>query len=438
MDCRKSNDKYKKILLEACNTVKKQEQLKWQEFADHLNKTLDESYSESKYRKDLKSILDEENYTEDDLDDLVKSYSDYYEEPDSMYEEPVFDSYIAELETLQEKTDKLNKERKKRAIINREYNKGIRSVAETEMFYEMFADSLQQCSFPVIPQYGTTPLSGNGLKAVLVISDSHYGKTFTIKGVRGEIINSYSPEIYKERMCDLLHCVVRDIEIMGVSHLEVIDNGDCIDGILRTGSSLQKLQVGVTDSVIEYSAHMVSWLTEMFNRTGVSVNYSITGGNHDLLRLLSSKKDFDDENVCKLIHCIINDRLTAYSLQYQIQHGISPNLTVSPYDECIYKDIDGFKILAYHGEDKLLSKGLSFFENMYGITIDMIIGGHFHSKLEETLGVGAYGDKQVIRVLSLCGMDDYAKSIRKYSKAGAKFMIFNQGYQEWERTYYLN
>ena len=37
---------------------------------------------------------------------------------------------------------------------------------------------------------------------MLVFGDEHYGAEFELKGLFGEIINSYSPEIFEKRMID--------------------------------------------------------------------------------------------------------------------------------------------------------------------------------------------------------------------------------------------
>ena len=64
--------------------------------------------------------------------------------------------------------------------------------------------------------------------------------------------------------------------------------------------------------------------------------------------------------------------------------------------------------------------------------------GHFHHKEEISVSYGNLGDKEVIKVPSLIGIDAYSKKRRKMARAGAKFMIFNENGKNWEKVYYLN
>lgn len=45
---------------------------------------------------------------------------------------------------------------------------------------------------------------------VLCVADCHFGAEWTVRGLRGEILNHYSPEVFYGRMDDLL-AQVREI-----------------------------------------------------------------------------------------------------------------------------------------------------------------------------------------------------------------------------------
>ncbi len=81
---------------------------------------------------------------------------------------------------------------------------------------------------------------------------------------------------------------------------------------------------------------------------------------------------------------------------------------------------------------------IEFFENYYGIDIDILIGGHLHSGSSDTIGIGCLGDREIIRVPSICGTDNYSKKIRGNARAGAKYMIFDEDGKNWEKIYFLN
>ena len=64
--------------------------------------------------------------------------------------------------------------------------------------------------------------------------------------------------------------------------------------------------------------------------------------------------------------------------------------------------------------------------------------GHLHRSETKPVGVGAVGDREVIRVPSICGTDTYAKKIMKHSRAGAYFALYSELGRELNKIYYLN
>jgi hypothetical protein len=329
------------------------------------------------------------------------------------------------------------KERKKLQRINQEYYENARLSADKELYNEMVKESISNLKpIKIVPS--TIKSVNHKTTGLLVISDAHYGKEVSLKGLDGEVINAYSTEIFKARMWKLLSDLDSDLYSMDIDKLEITDCGDNVEGILRCTNTLRKLKTGVIDSAMEYGEFMATWICEVYNRLQIPITYSLTGGNHDIIRMLSSKKDFDDENISKTIHSEIANRIEISCLKTQIDTGIKPQITIAPYNDMIYKNIYGMNIMAYHGDSKNLKEDMSFFENYYGIDIDMLITGHLHRSSQETVGFGYLGDKEIIRVPSIIGGDDFAKSIRRMSRAGAKFFTFDENGKNWEKTYFLS
>jgi hypothetical protein len=272
---------------------------------------------------------------------------------------------------------------------------------------------------------------------VLLISDAHYGKEFSLYGFGNEVVNSYSPQEYKNRMWNLLAKLENDFTRFDYDKLLIIDMGDCIDGILRMGS-LQKLESGVIQSTLEYAEFMSQWLCQVYNRLHIPIEYSLCGGNHDMVRLLTEKKIFDDENVAKIISEFVQLRIDNEKMRKEIHKEPVIDITVNPYSETIYNNVFGMNILAYHGDTKNMETDIEFFENFYQIDIDIIVGGHLHRNSQETIGYGYMGDREIIRVPSIMGTDDFAKKIRKLSRAGARFMLFNADGKDLDKTYFLS
>ena len=115
-------------------------------------------------------------------------------------------------------------------------------------------------------------------------------------------------------------------------------------------------------------------------------------------------------------------------------------ITVAPYGDCQFETIQNTNVLMYHGDDsKSDAEEMAFWEDYHDIDIDVLIMGHKHHKETQGVGYGMYGDKEVVHVNSLVGADTYSKKLRKISKAGAEFLVFEFGQgMTWRTTYYLN
>lgn len=330
--------------------------------------------------------------------------------------------YIKEIE---EKTRELKKERKKIQTANIEYNKLLREQARNEMWYEGIKESILRLEPLKCPPIRIIP-NNSKTDAVLTMSDFHYGRECRINGLNGEIISEYNVDIFKNRMWDLLQQVVDTCNERKLNHLHIMALGDFIDGLLRV-SQIKSLQVGVLDSVVQFSEFMATWLNKLSNF--ISIDYYQVQGNHDELRLLTGKKgDFPHENVSKLILDNIKVRLENVKLKDQIKGVKNYNVTIhDSYSDFIYFNILGVNVLGYHGEDKDLQSSLRWFRTFYNVPIDIVFGGHLHSQTLQTESSGNLCDCQCIRVSGICGIDDYSVKLRKSAKAGASMFIFKDG-----------
>ncbi len=129
--------------------------------------------------------------------------------------------------------------------------------------------------------------------------DEHFGIEYELKGLFGDIINAYSPEIFEERMWDLFNQTVEIIDKENIDTLHVFNMGDFKDGILRV-SQLMKLRYGVVDGTIKYADFISNWLNELTKY--VRVKYQSTNGNHSELRMLGQPKGtFTEDNMGKVV-----------------------------------------------------------------------------------------------------------------------------------------
>ena len=311
---------------------------------------------------------------------------------------------------LDEKKRELEKAKVKLQTEKLEYNRWLREEARDELIAEKIVAAVRELPPLEVP----TPIlgrSGYSESAVLCFGDEHYGTEFTIYGLHGEIINQYSPEIFEDRMYKLLNQTIYIIQKEELKTLYVFNLGDFSDGVLRY-SQLMKLRYGVVEGTVRYANFLANWLNELSKY--VRVNFQMTFGNHTELRMLGAPKGtFKDENTGMFVREIIKTRLED-----------NPNfkMTVNPTG-LIFESIQGFNILAIHGEVKNMENAIKDFSNTYNTNIDILIGGHMHHYKAETVGV----NRDVINVPSIIGIDDYSISLNKTSNPGASLFIVTGG-----------
>lgn len=369
---------------------------------------------------------------------LGPDYRDVYSSEYLRRASKVFSIFLKNVEGQEVEGDKSNElrellsqikaERIKLSTTNIEYNAIQRAEIRLEMFNEEINNSIARLK-PIEFHKRFDVTKENARTGVLCIGDEHYGTVINMESLFGEKVNVYNPDIFKSRMESLMKKIVDDkYNIADYDNLVIFDMGDAIQGILRQ-SDLIKLQAGVIDSAIQYAEYISNWLVELSNQLEVPIEYIALGGNHSELRLLNGKKgDFPQENMGRVIREFVALRLEN-----------NPNVTVAPYAECGFKTIQGVNILAYHGDeakDDLME--INFWQDYHNIDIDILIMGHFHHYDAKTVGIGTNTEKEVIRCPSIVGIDDFSKRVRKSSRAGAIFIMFEDGEKTWQRKYVLS
>lgn len=321
----------------------------------------------------------------------------------------------------------LEKERKKKQTINLEYNQYVRDISRFELFNEKIKEAID--NMPALIFSNTIQDKFNSKQtAVLCISDAHNGTEINMQTVFNEPINIYSPDILKKRLNKLADTVIKDYKNnFNYKKLIVFDLGDGIQNILRL-SDIAKLKTGVIDSVLQYAEMISQFLNKIQNELNIQIEFSCLGGNHSELRLISTGKNWESENLGKVIREFIALRLKD-----------NQNIKVDPYSDFSFKQIEGINILAIHGDDsKKNINEISYWEQYHNITIDILLMGHFHHQEQISLGYSPTGDKEIIIVPSLIGIDEFSRKNRKLARAGAKFILFEDNNKTWEKVIYLN
>ena len=303
------------------------------------------------------------------------------------------------LKSLQIEKNEIYKERQKLRDEKLEYNRWLRELSRDELICERICNEVQKLEKLPLPN----PLVkvGGRKETIVTFADAHYGSELKIKGLYGEVINEYNPEIFEKRMEELLAAIIAQIQKEGLTHIKVFSLGDELDGILRV-SQLMKLRYGVVESTIKYSDYITRWLTKLTQYA--TVEFQMVIGNHTELRMLGQPKGtFTKENLSLIVKEFIKTRMAD-----------NPNFElVSNETGLIFDNVCGFNVLAIHGEVKNLQKAIQDFTNTYNTMIDILIGGHMHHYQGET--VGKY--KDVVSVPSIIGIDDYSMTLGKTSNA---------------------
>ena len=373
---------------------------------------MDELVQSGKYQnwKEITPMVNKELFDDDETQYRDEStYRKAVKYARDFYEAGVFgnndDKYFKKLQI--EKRG-IQKEKVKLQTEKLEYNRWLREEARDELITEKICDAISTLSSLTIPKH-IIPVHNTKAYA-LVYSDEHFGVEFELKGLFGDIINAYSPEIFEERMWDLFNQTIEIVQKENIDTLNVFSMGDYMDGILRV-SQLMKLRYGVVDGTIKYADFISNWLNELTKY--VRVKYQSTNGNHSELRMLGQPKGtFTEDNMGKVVSEFIKTRLKD-----------NPNFTyIENPTGYIYAQLATHTILGVHGEVKNMESAIKEFSSIYGVPIQYLLSGHLHHNKAEEVGV----NQEVINVGSIIGVDSYSLSLRKTSNASAKLLVFEQ------------
>ena len=335
----------------------------------------------------------------------------FYEYLDAGWiKEPDETSQNEKSQSVKEDIIKLQKERYKVQSEKIELNRWMREDARDELILEKIINAIDNIEPIVSPT--PLPVILKDRSFALCYGDCHFGAEFELKGLFGEILNSYSPEEFENRMWKLFEKTKNIVKKENINVLNIYDFGDSVDGLLRV-SQLWKLRYGVVDSTIKYAEFISNWLNEFTKFVNVRFQMVIDS-NHSQLRLINQPKNtFTDENMSKVILAFIKERLKD-----------NPNFEVIENPTgMIFDKLVGYNVLGSHGEYKNDAQALKDFSQIYGVQINYLIGAHLHHKKQEDVGQ----DIEYIRIPSIIGADDYSLSLRKASSAGAKLLCFEEG-----------
>lgn len=373
---------------------------------------MDELVQSGKYKnwKEIVSFVNEELFGDDESQYRDESaYRKAVKYARDFYEAGVFgvdgDAYYQKLQNEKREIQKIKSQVQTEKL---EYSRWLREEARDELITEKICNAISSLPPLNIPEY-IAPVH-NSRAYVLAFGDEHYGVEFELKGLFGETLNAYSPEIFEKRMWDLFSQTVEIIQRENIDTLNVFSLGDFSDGVLRT-SQLMKLRYGVVDGTIKYADFISNWLNELTKY--VRVKYQSTNGNHTELRMLGAPKGtFTEDNMGKVVAEFIKTRLKDNQNFTYIENPTG----------YIYDELAGFPSLGIHGEVKNMGNAIKELSSIYKIQIQYLFAGHLHHNRIEEVGV----NQEVINIGSIIGIDDYSLTLRKTSNASAKLLVFEE------------
>lgn len=315
------------------------------------------------------------------------------------------------LKELEIKKQELQKEKIKVQTEKLNLSQMLREEARFELFTERAIEAINNSNPLVIPEIHIENTQSLNREGVLIFADPHYGKDLEIKGLRGEILNKYSPEIFEKRMWQLLEETIAICNKEDFTSIKILSLGDELEGMIRIGQ-LMNLRYGVIESAINYSYFVATWLNELSKY--LKIDFYSTYGNHTDLRLLDNKKGtFPHENISKIIDVLISEIL-------KDNQNIKFNQNET---DKIFVNIQGFNVLGVHGEEKDIAQSIRDYGFIYNENIDYLVTGHKHhanssnlGKLKGSIGVG-----------SIIGIDDYSMMLKRVSDPSATFVVFENG-----------
>lgn len=322
--------------------------------------------------------------------------------------------YFNRSQSYGEKLDAIQNERIKLQTEKIEFAKWQREQSRDELILEKIRNAVSSLPY-ILPTVRKLSVSNavNTEEYLLPITDAHYGIEFEIKDLDGNIINSYSPEIFETRMWHLRDEILKIVQDKRLARIHIWELGDGIQGILRLNSQLLKLRYGIIDSSIRYADFLSVWLNDLSQYVMVDFQM-VVDSNHNQLRVCNAPKNaFPEENMSKIMLTLIKERLKN-----------NPNVSISENSTGYnYSKICNYNILGIHGEVKNGSVAINDLSRILNKRIDYMVGGHVHHKISEEV----QSDCEIISVRSIIGTDPYGLSLYKTAKAGATLLKFSEG-----------
>ncbi|MED1125398.1 metallophosphoesterase [Bacillus atrophaeus] len=375
--------KYRLILGKANKEVK----LNWNEIANLLGLNCSGEY----LRKTAYGILEYVRWQEE-------------QQLQNEDEDTVFES-IEAINKLEEKRMALERTKIQAQDQKRQVKALLREWARAEKIKDdiqkAVADVAKMKPIKIKPK---TKTSNHTREGAVLFSDWHRGTK------SNHYWNLFTDVEYEKRIKKLVEKTIIYGHEQKIKTLHVFLMGDLINGLIHVTTRIENMEdiVKSTKVVAETIVQVLAKFADEFDEIKV---YSARG-NHD--RVTPNKA----ESVSKESFF---DFIPWY-LEARVGHIENIEFKENEYDdEIIVTEICGQNVFAVHGHKDKMNNVVSNLSQMIKIFPDYVFMGHYHHHEENEFHMC-----EVIINSSLSGTDEYAKDLRRTSKAAQKFIIFDK------------
>lgn len=362
-----------------CYNLKEDKKISWRKLAVLMNEQLNVCHDESYYRRESKKFRLEGLLIDSSSDDILK------------------DDIADLIEELKKERIKLQDERSQ----NRAY---IRRFAREETLKEIALDCAKEISKHKSnsidfkgPDFKLSKAKRTG---ILMISDWHYGMEFE------NYFNTYSPDICRNRVSELLNQVIEIGLQNSIEELCVFNLSDLIAGRIHKTIRLESREdvISQTIHVSEILSSFLSILSGYFK-----IRYVDVMDNHSRLEPIKTES-LEMESLVRIIPWYLKERL-----KDKTNISIEDNVFA---DDIATMDVYGFKVAAVHGHKDKPSKVIENMSSMTRRRNDLILTAHLHHMSVDE-------EHECMRVSngSLMGTDTYANDLRLTNKPSQTMII---------------
>lgn len=353
--------------------LKEIKHLYWDEIAQIINRTLDQNYTESRYRKMYSA------YTKGKADAVKEE------------EIPEISEYMQQKIELQKERIKISDERV-------QTNAYIRQLAREETIKEIASKCAQEMNSKKLLEAPKELYISGKNAAILQLSDIHYGL------VVDNYWNKYNPDIAKNKISQLRDKVIQYCKFNDVSDLYITELGDAIAGRIHETIKYQSRFDVITQimQISEIIAEMITDLSKHFK-----IHYYCCLDNHSRLEP-NKKAALDLESLARIIPWYLKERVGTFIEINDNKYG----------EDIITFKCKGYNIAGCHGDKDSPIKVVDNLSMMTRENFDMVLTAHLHHFSAD--------EKNQILVISnpsILSTDDYSKNLRLSSKSAQNLII---------------